>query len=1069
MNFANKKHLRLILVISGAIALFLGLSSGSKTLDHISQSRKLLDLYVDLNSLPVKGDEVLFTTIERQSIISKVNMLPAIDIQLSEKTNHSWFIRNKDKTIINEQIKVLERNLKQQIEAENGWLKIYGFTFLLFFILGIYTSYDFTFTQLESKEIFERFEKLSKLEKSDSDLITSALHVFVQYFKTDVTILWLYKNNAMRIENTFSDAFELSTDILSRNISIGVEALGETWLNAESHFEKSKLFPECHSLYIPVTTSSNEVIGLVEIHAKKMTWNPQNHKLYDKLGNSFGRMVQTYRSNIQLRTVNSLLSSQKQALDSAAIVAETDAKGRITYVNDKFVQISKFPREELIGQDHRILNSKHHPPSFFQNLWKAIAKGHVWNDEICNRAKDGSLYWVDTTIYPVIGANGHVQKYTAIRFDISDRKHIEEKLRGATASIIAQKQALDSAAIVAETDASGKITYVNSKFIEISGYEKAELIGQDHRLLNSKFHEKSFFIDLWRKISSGEVWHGEVKNKKKNGEFYWVATTIYPVKDHNNKLVKFVAIRFDITARKELEFSLIEAKDRAQQAINLKTHILDTVSHEIRTPLNGIIGFTDMLLANNLPEDSRKSLDIIKHCGENLYSLINDYLDFSKIEANKLVIEKTDTNIRDIVKNTVSLFSRQLEQKGINLEYHIDQNVSHTVNSDPKRIEQILTNLVSNAIKFTDHGSIKVLVQQKPKNSKKNIANLIISVSDTGLGIEKNNINRLFESFQQADKSTTRRFGGTGLGLAICKKLVHLMNGSISAESELGKGSTFSFEIEIEVIDAVRQTEKLANSIENKSRKPIDKKMKVLVVEDNQTNIELISKYLELHDLHPKVAINGEDGYKLAKTEVFDLILLDLNMPIMDGWIAAKKIRTASLNRCTTIIALTAANKDNITKRCYESGFNSILLKPLKRITLTKTLESTRLNPSHLPSINYETLKSRFPDREDKETLEDIANSFSETYNSNLAKIKASIQADNSDEIRAAAHELKGVISNFSFDKSERLLQTLEDHAQDDDMDGCLLFWALELEDDLKLSMKLLLDFLKEQRFKLAS
>ena len=247
------------------------------------------------------------------------------------------------------------------------------------------------------------------------------------------------------------------------------------------------------------------------------------------------------------------LNDLKAAVDQHAIVAITDPKGKITYVNDKFCAISKYPREELLGQDHRIINSGYHPKPFIRNLWHTITSGHVWKGEIQNRAKDGTHYWVDTTIVPYLDTDGKPVQYIAIRADITERKKAEEQTAQALRELNDVKAALDQHAIVAITDPKGRITYVNDKFCAISKYSREELLGQDHRIINSGFHPKEFIRGIWTTIGSGRVWKGEIKNKAKDGTYYWVDTTIVPYLGEDGKPVQYIAIRADITERKRVE------------------------------------------------------------------------------------------------------------------------------------------------------------------------------------------------------------------------------------------------------------------------------------------------------------------------------------------------------------------------------------------------------------------------------------------------------------------------------------------------------------------------------------
>ena len=286
------------------------------------------------------------------------------------------------------------------------------------------------------------------------------------------------------------------------------------------------------------------------------------------------------------------LADQKFALDQHAIVAVTDVKGTITYVNDKFCAISQYSKDELIGQNHRILNSGHHPKEFFQQMYHTIASGQVWHGEIRNRAKDGSIYWVDTTIVPFVGGDGKPRQYVAIRADITERKRGEEALKQSLATSEAalkeladQKFALDQHAIVAATDVQGTITYVNDKFCAISQYSKQELIGQNHRILNSGHHPQEFFQQMYHSIAKGKVWHGEIKNRAKDGSIYWVDTTIVPYMSPEGKPRHYVAIRADITERKRAEEALRESQDRLTGILESATDSIITVDSQQRVVL----------------------------------------------------------------------------------------------------------------------------------------------------------------------------------------------------------------------------------------------------------------------------------------------------------------------------------------------------------------------------------------------------------------------------------------------------------------------------------------------------
>lgn len=288
------------------------------------------------------------------------------------------------------------------------------------------------------------------------------------------------------------------------------------------------------------------------------------------------------------------LRNQQKALDVSAIVSITDRKGLITYTNDKFSEISGYSREELLGKDHRIVNSRYHPKEFFQNLWGTISSGRVWRGEVKNKRKDGSFYWVDSTVMPLFDTNGKISGYIGIRFDITEQKQAEERLKELASEqarlvqeIKNRQGVLDQAAIVSEADRRGNITFVNDKFCEISGFTREELMGKNHRVVNSDYHNKEFFADFWSTISQGKTWKGEIKNKRKDGSFYWVDSTVAPILDENGKIVKYIGIRFDITEQKEVAERLGNlAEERKTEADILMQQVLN-LSDEIKGAAKG--------------------------------------------------------------------------------------------------------------------------------------------------------------------------------------------------------------------------------------------------------------------------------------------------------------------------------------------------------------------------------------------------------------------------------------------------------------------------------------------------
>lgn len=484
----------------------------------------------------------------------------------------------------------------------------------------------------------------------------------------------------------------------------------------------------------------------------------------------------------------------KFALDQSTIVAITNKQGVITYVNDAFCRISKYSPHELIGNTHRIINSGYHPLEFFKQMWATIGHGLVWKDEIKNRAKDNTYYWVDTTIIPFLDESGKPVQYIAIRHDITNRKQVEEDLRNSLKEIADIKFALDQSTIVAMTDRKGDITYVNDAFCRISKYSEHELIGQNHRIINSGHHPHEFFVNMWKSIANGKVWKNEIKNRAKDGSYYWVDTTIVPFLDpHTGKPYQYVAIRHDITNRKALELELEQAKEVAESANKKKSQFLTNMSHELRTPLNAVISYSQMMkqgIAGEITEKQYKYANNIEVSGKHLLDMVNDILDIAKIEAGKIQLSFQPFQLKLLLLELQDILTGMADQKKVQLGFHLDP-ILESITADPIRLRQIFFNLISNALKFNrENGQVHVKVFPDSDGQW-----LIGEVQDTGIGISADKLDELFTEFYQVDSSMSRLHEGTGLGLALTKHLVKLHGGDIFVTSEKDVGSTFSFRI----------------------------------------------------------------------------------------------------------------------------------------------------------------------------------------------------------------------------------------------------------------------------------
>jgi len=494
-----------------------------------------------------------------------------------------------------------------------------------------------------------------------------------------------------------------------------------------------------------------------------------------------------------------LLSAVVQQSSDSVVITEPCVDrpdAQILYVNPAFSRLMGYSAEEMVGQSLSVFHGPRTDRAAVLEMRQALVNGESLRAETVNYRKDGSTVDLEWQVSPVRNRRGVITHGVALQRDITVRKTSEEKFCAATKEILNLKTALDEHALVAITSAQGKITYVNDKFCAISQFARAELVGQDHRIVNSGYHSKEFLRDLWTTIGRGKVWKGEIRNKAKDGSHYWVATTIVPFLDDRGKPRQYVTIRTDVTERKLAEIQLGRAREAALESSRLKSRFLANMSHELRTPLNTINGLSATLAEQDLPPRAKQSVELILQCGETLLENIQTILTHSTLEAGKATLEHKPFSISDVIMNALRITEPAAQKKKLDLSYSLDPSTPEVLLGDPFRVQQVLVNLLANAIKFTEKG--RIFLRMRVRRSADGKWKFSFTVADTGTGIAPDVIGKLFRPFYQGDDSTTRRFEGTGLGLAITKSLVELMGGSIAVKSRPGAGSIFNFTVVLE-------------------------------------------------------------------------------------------------------------------------------------------------------------------------------------------------------------------------------------------------------------------------------
>lgn len=778
-------------------------------------------------------------------------------------------------------------------------------------------------------ELGKSSSKLNAIIECSSDMISA--------IDKDYRVISFNKSYKEKLKEIFGVEIETGVNLLNATAvhpklqeqlkQLWDKALsGEQFIAHKQFVDRSKKVNYIEVTYNPIRNSSGEIIGASHI----------------------GRDI-TERKSIEdsLKRERDFISTVVEA--SNLLVMVTDSDGRITKFNRACEEASGYEFEELkdkVFWDVLIPPEKveaaklvHHElkstslPKDYTNQW--IAKG----DKVC------LISWRVSLIKDEKG----VEYVVLTGIDVTEESEVKE----------IQKRILDiletSSDFIFISDITGKITYLNSagrkilSLKDLNGLSEIKIDSYYPKWANELIQSEGIPTAL-----KDGLWVGETALISGSRELP-ISHLILAHKDEEKGEVKYLStVARDISRQKRLEGELLSTRDKALEIAKTKSAFLANMSHEIRTSLNGIIGLSEILSNTELTKEQRKYAEAIQSSSDILLTIVNDILDFSKIEAGKFHLEKIVFDLREMAESVLELFAEPVCRKGIEMALFIDHEVPQTLKGDPRRLRQVLTNLVSNAIKFTEKGEI--IINVKLDKVKREKTSLYFSVKDTGIGISENAQKYLFEEFTQADASITRHYGGTGLGLTISKQLVELMSGEIGVKSEKGKGAEFWFTLKFESNQSNQNNYSLS-FYENL------KGLRILIVDDNDKIRKKQSHQLESLGMYVESAASGEEGIEILRTAEknkapFQTAIIDLDMPQMNGFEFSKVIKKDSSLRKISILLMLSINDHETLKKLNASDIDAYIFKPLRQTELCKTL-STLLDKKEEKTVDKNTLHSR--------------------------------------------------------------------------------------------------------------
>jgi PAS domain S-box-containing protein len=782
----------------------------------------------------------------------------------------------------------------------------------------------------------------------------------------------------------------------------------------------------------------NRTIGVicVKSHSDRNKYKQRHLELLDFISGQVAIAIERKRNEQKIIEQTARLNSIFQS--SSHLIWSINKSSGLTSFNQNYADAihKKFnihpdinPKSEF---NNALMLSDEVYTDFVNEKYRFAFEGKPQHYEHKTTDSNGAGVWRETYLNPIFLPDGRIEEVSGISHDITEKKRWEITLKESEEKFRNIFESFQD--IYFRTDIYGKITMISPSGFEISGYTPEEVIGKHITLFNVNHKKQTNLIK--RLIRTGTVRNYENNLILKDGSVMQSISNIRLIYNKKGKPIAVDGVVRDITYLKKASEELLKAKEIAERSLKVKESFLANMSHEIRTPMNGIIGMIDLINETSLNDEQRNYVQTIKKSSETLLTILNDILDLSKIEAGKMQLRLSPVSLSGTVEKLYSLFYQQAVNKNIKLEYFTDTDLPAYVLTDETRLLQIMSNLASNSIKFTDTGSVSI--HTKVAKKVDDIYTIKVEITDTGIGISKENTKKLFHSFSQIDDSSTKLYAGTGLGLAISKELCNLLNGEIGVVSELGEGSTFWFTFE-----AKESKRGLAEKSSDENEIKITNQLSdlnpyILIVDDNQINQLVACEILKKSGCQVDVAENGLIAIEKVKQNQYDLIFMDIQMPQMDGITATKHIRKMEIGNKTPIVAMTAYSMKEDKERFLIGGMDDYVSKPIKSEILIQKVREWVVNKSFTDNgnqaaaelVNNEIFNIEIFEKlttyANAQTLNKIYSEFEKEVEEQLTECQNSVPTEDFQTILNILHTLKGTAGTLGVIKLENLARDIE-------------------------------------------